>query len=150
MEEDKFLGSIDYSNYYINLYDIPGHEMIQLNYDTTPYVNVSSTIKINYECFGFEEGNIKWSSSNENIAVVNEYGEVTGIKVGVVDITAVVEEFGIIEAITVMVYESSNDLDEVTNYVLSIMNSYSYVVCICSLWKIQRKSTWSIFIFIKK
>ena len=128
VKEDKFLGSIDYSNYYINLYDIPGHEMIQLNYDTTPYVNVSSTIKINYECFGFEEGNIKWSSSNENIAVVNEYGEVTGIKVGAVDITAVVEEFGIIEAITVMVYESSNDLDEVTNYVLSIMNSYSYAV----------------------
>ena len=128
LEKDKFLGLIDYSNYYNNYYDISGHETIILNYDTTPYVNVSSSIIIDYKCLGFDETNVKWISSNENIAVVNEYGEVTGIQAGTVDITAVVEGSGVSETISVVVYENSEDLDEVSNYVLSIMNGFSYAV----------------------
>ena len=35
--KDKFLGNIDYANYYSNLYEIEGYEKIELKYNTVPY-----------------------------------------------------------------------------------------------------------------
>ncbi len=123
--KDKFLGNIDYANYYSNLYEIAGYEKIELKYNTIPYVEVNSSIFIDCELFGFESDEIIWESSNENIANVNEVGEVTGISEGTVIIKAFSEKYDVETSIIVEVYENIEEMDEVIQFVLSIMNSYS-------------------------
>lgn len=126
--ESKFLGTIDYSNYYSDIYETPGKGKIELTYNTNPYVEVDGMIKIDYELYGFEENEITWISSDENIAVVNEIGEVTGISQGTVIIKAFSKKYDIETNIIVEVYESIESLSEVEQFILSIMNSYSYAV----------------------
>ncbi|MBQ8292725.1 MAG: N-acetylmuramoyl-L-alanine amidase [Bacilli bacterium] len=128
VENNKFVGNIDYSDYYQSLYEIPGHEKMELLYETTPYVDNGKTINILYECYGFEKSKVKWVSTDESIAAVTEDGKVIGLKAGTVQITAYVEELGLEEQITVIVYENIQKMPEVAQYVLSIMNSYSYSV----------------------
>ena len=125
-ENDKFLGNIDYTNYYSDLFEVPGHEKIELQYNTTPYVEVNNTILINYESFGFEKDEIIWESSDENIAVVNNFGEVTGINKGTVTIKAIAKEYNIEKSIIVEVYEDIEQMNDVIQFILSTMNSYSF------------------------
>ena len=84
-------------------------------------------IEIKYNCYGFADSEIIWSSSNENIASVRD-GIVTGISKGTAVIKAVIKSLGIEKTIIVEVYENIASMDEVERFVLSIMNSYSYAV----------------------
>ena len=126
--ESKFLGNIDYSDYYSDIYETPGKGKIELTYNSNPYVEVDDTIKIDFKLYGFDESEISWVSSDENIAVVNEIGEVTGISKGTVIIKAFSEKYDVETSIIVEVYESIESLSEVEQFILSIMNSYSYAV----------------------
>ena len=122
---DKFVGNIDYVNYYSNLYDISGFEKIELRYNTTPYVEVNKSILIDLESYGFDADKIVWVSSDENIAKVNEFGEVTGINKGTVTIKAIVKEYNIEKNIIVEVYDKIEEMEDVVKFILSTMNSYS-------------------------
>ena len=126
--ESKFLGNVDYSDYYTDIYEALGKGKIELKYNSNPYVEVDDTIKINYELFGFDESEISWMSSNDNIAIVNEIGEVTGITKGTVTIKAFSEKYDVEASIIVEVYESIESFSEVEQFILSIMNSYSHAV----------------------
>ena len=123
----KFYGRVDYSGYYSDLYDVPGQGKLELKYNTTPYVDTGKSIEIKYNCYGFADSEIIWSSSNENIASVRD-GIVTGISKGTAVIKAVIKSLGIEKTIIVEVYENIASMDEVERFVLSIMNSYSYAV----------------------
>lgn len=123
---DKFIGNIDYSNYYNDVYDLEGYEKIELTYKTTPYVEVNRSILINCDTFGFDKKNIIWESSDESIATVNELGEVTGVNKGTVVITAIAEDYNLEKSIIVEVYENIDEMEEVVQFILSTMNSYSY------------------------
>ena len=124
----KFLGSVDYSDYYSDIYDVSGQSKLELKYSTTPYVDAGKTLEIKYNCYGFAESEIEWSSSDNSIATVDRDGKVTGISKGTVHIKAVVKDFDIEEIIIVEVYESIASMKEVERFVLSIMNSYSHAV----------------------
>lgn len=124
-DSDKFVGNIDYSNYYSDLYDLSGYKKIELRYNTTPYVEVNDSILIDYEAYGFDKDKIKWESSDEKIAVVNEFGEVTGIHQGTVIIKAIASEYNIEKDIIIEVYDKINEMDDVVQFIISIMNSYS-------------------------
>ena len=126
--ESKFLGNVDYSGYYSDIYETPGKGKIELVYNSNPYVEVDGMIKIDYEVLGFDKSEINWVSLNDNIAVVNEIGEVTGISEGTVIIKAYSEKYDVETSIIVEVYESIELLSEVEQFILSIMNSYSYAV----------------------
>ncbi len=121
----KFLGNVDYSDYYSDLYETPGKGKIELKYHTNPYVEVDGTIQIDYELFSIDEREVFWISSDEAIAVVNENGIVTGISKGTVTIKAISEKYDVEKSIIVEVYENIEEMDEVIQFVLSIMNSYS-------------------------
>lgn len=125
VDSSMFYGNVEYSGYYESIYDVPGFEKIELLYNTTPYVEIGDSIKINCECYGFTSDDIIWLSSNENIAVVNEIGEVTGLNKGTVEIIAKSNKYNLEKAITVEVYDDIESKDAVEQFVLSIMNSYS-------------------------
>ena len=154
--ESKFLGNVDYSDYYSDIYEIPGKGKIELKYNFNPYVEVDDTIKIDLKSYGFEESEVSWISSNENIAIVNEIGEVTGVSNGTVIIKAIAEEYNVEKSIIVEVYESIESMSEVEQFILSIMNSYSYAVTagnsLCNdevsnpqLYSIYRSATYYLF-----
>ena len=127
-DENKFLGSINYSNYYSDYYDLPGTKYIELTYETTPYVYVDDNIKVNYEFYGFEASDIVWTTSNQSIATVDSQGVVTGHLSGTVEVKVRVNGLDLEKTIIVNVYENDyNNQDlEVIDFLLSIMNSYSY------------------------
>ena len=125
VNDDNFIGNVDYSNYYSNLYDVPGFQKFELKYETNSYLEIGETVKIEYECYGRVECTIKWISLNENIAVVNEVGEVTGLTKGTVEIKAVSESLNIEKVIIFEVYENVEELSEVEQFILSVMNNFS-------------------------
>ena len=59
---------------------------IDLSYETVPYVEVESTIKLNASVVGGKVGNIVFESKDTTIALVDQNGVVTGKKVGTVEI----------------------------------------------------------------
>lgn len=126
IDASKFSGNINYDNYIKSYYEMPGNEDLELRYDSSPYVEVDETIKINYVTYGFDDSIIKWTSSDENIAFVNEAGDITGISKGTAIIKAIVEEYDIEKCIVVEVYDNIDEMEEVVKFVLSTMNSYSY------------------------
>lgn len=128
VDSSKFLGNVDYSNYIASLDNVSGYERLELTYENMPYIEVGETTKINYECIGFNDADLIWSSSNENIALVNEIGEVTGIKKGTVEIIVKSNKYNIEKTIQLEIYDNINNMEEVTQFLLSIMNSYSYSV----------------------
>lgn len=64
----------------------PDH--IQASYETNSYVAINDVIHINASLHGATKGEIVWKSSDESIAVVDESGNITGLKAGNVTITA--------------------------------------------------------------
>lgn len=127
LDSNMFYGNVNYDNYLNNIYDIDSFKRLNIKYENTPYVNIYDSINIQSECFGFESKDIIWSVDDENIINVDEYGNVLALSKGIAYVTASVEKYNIHETIPVFVYDME-ELDEVSKYLLSIMNGYSYSV----------------------
>ena len=124
----KFYGNVDYSSYYEEPINLTGYESIKLNYNVNTNLNVNDTIEILYECIGFEDSFVRWSSSDENIAVVDDFGKVTALKPGITTITIEIEEYDIEEKIVITVYDNISKMSDVEQFILTIMNNYSHSV----------------------
>lgn len=59
---------------------------IDASYETVPYAEVGSTIKVNAKVVGDLVGTLVWESKDPSIATVDQNGVITGVKVGSVDI----------------------------------------------------------------
>ena len=100
----------------------PGY--FDFNYETNSYVNVNDTIKINstyYSSYG-EQLPLIWESSNENIAIVDNEGNVTGLNKGSVTIKAIVEsDNNIFQEFLILVVDE--ELDEAVKLILDAHES---------------------------
>lgn len=86
------------------------------SYETNSYVKINETIKLNFIC---DNKNIKWESSNENIAVVND-GVVTGKSIGNTNIKVIYND-GCIYSFSVTVIDVKNE--EIIEFLLKMHNS---------------------------
>lgn len=127
LNKDKFYGNIDYSNHLDELYDIDGFKTLTVKYENYPYVFVGDVIKIDCECFGLGINDITLEVSDSNIISVDEVGNVFGLQKGKAYVTIYAIEYNIEKTLPIIVYDNS-DLDDVSKYVLSIMNGYSHAV----------------------
>ncbi len=148
VDSNSFYGDVDYSDYYTNLYDIPGNEKVEIMFNTKSYLSCGETIKIDFQCYGVDKDKLVWTSSNENIAFVNENGEVTGLSQGMVEIYVSIIGTDIKDSVILNVYNNTKEMDEVAQYILSIMNSYSYSVTAansCANYAVSNPYLYSIY-----
>lgn len=122
---NKFIGSVDYSTYYNDYYELKENKDIEVYFETTSYVEVGKSINLLLKLYGLDNNDIYIFSNNLDIATVDNNGIITGVSEGTAeiiirDINNIVEK-----NIYVEVYKDTDKMDEVAKYVLSIMNNYS-------------------------
>ncbi len=90
-------------------------------------LKVAETLQLNAKVYPNNATNKKvlWSSSNEDIAKVNEQGVITGISAGTVTITATTEDGGLTQTCSVIIM--SNDYYMITQDVVSFVGDEAVI-----------------------
>ena len=99
-------------------------ERLEIRYETNSVVNINDEIRLVASIIPNQEGTIIWTSSDETIALVNSAGCITGLKAGVVTITAtVLGKEDLTMSVEVTVVDNNEEMDALIEYFISINNA---------------------------
>ena len=88
----------------------------------SPVLEVGGSLELEATIEGESNGNLLFTSSDASVATIDDNGKVKALKAGVTTITASIEGTQNKTTLTINVKDSAT-LDEVTKYVMSIMNA---------------------------